>query len=152
MKMQPTIAGESWSDLAAAVIRLDDGDVYLGHLPYALEEAQDPADAALLRAILRVQAELLRSAADRVRPDRGLRPPDPEQLQDEACERLVQLLAAGFDQWSASAWFHTLTAEDRATATGLGTKLSAISARVARNHAVVRAEVLAMMRSAGAAV
>ena len=150
--MQPKIAAESWSDLASSVIRLDDGDVYLGHLPYALEDAQDPADAPLLRAILRVQAELLRTAADRVRSDRGLVLPDLEQLQDEACEQLVRLLTDAFDAWSASAGFHALHPADREAATALAVRLGEISSRVAANHAEVRDAVLAMMRSAGAQV
>ena len=102
MKLQPTVAGEAWTDLASAVARLDDGDVYPGHLPYAIEDAQDPHDLPLLRAIFRVEGDLLLSAADRLRPDRGLMPPDHERVQDDACEELVDRLAAAFDRWSAS--------------------------------------------------
>jgi hypothetical protein len=145
MDMQPTIAGETWTDLASALVRLDDGDVYLSHLPHTIEDRQDPEDTPLLRAIFRVEADLLLTAADRVRPDRGLMPPDHERLQDDACEELVHRLRAAFERWSASPWFPAVGTDDHTSAAELGNEVDEIAARVAANHAEVRASILAMM-------
>lgn len=139
MKMQPMIAGETWTNLTSALVRLDDGDAYPSHLPYTIEDAQDPADAPLLRAILRVEAELLLAEADRVRPDRGLVPPDPDQLQGEACEELIRRLRAAFILWSCSAWFEAMPPEDRSAAARLAADAEMITMRIAARDAEVRA-------------
>lgn len=148
MNMQPTLAGETWTDLASAVARLDDGDVYLSHLLFTIEDEQDPRDLPLLRAILRVEADLLLRAADRLQADRGVMPPDHERLQGDACEELVDRIAAAFARWSASAWFPVAGTDDHASTVQLGARVDEIVARVAANHAEVEASVRAMMQRA----
>ena len=104
LAMEPLVAGERLTTLAALVVRFDDGD-HVSALAWEVEDTDDLSVNPLLRALLRTEAEMLNRAADQTVDDRWPIRVDHESMPGSAAEELADRMAAAFVDWRAKAWF-----------------------------------------------
>lgn len=136
LEMEPLVGGERLTTLLELVTWFDAayGVEWLDADAYDLNDADEARSRPLRQALLRVEAEMVNRAADRIAGSQRREHISHDDFQSAAADELIDQIAASMAHWYATAWFPAPPDPAHRRVMALTRGFVEVLARVEREH------------------